>query len=271
MRIPQLKQPPLPLILLSTVGVGAAIAFFKLWTMIPAGHVGVVDTLGQVADQSLPPGIHLRNPLAKIAKFSTQIKEFKETAEAPSKDGLIITVDVSILYRLDPNQIKKLYQTVGDNYEQVILVPYLRSLLRETTANYNAKDLYTTERQAVTNQLRQKLEKVVGDRGILIEDTPIRNIDLPESLQAAIQEKLKAEQESQKMKFILQKEQQEAERKRIEAKGIADSQRIISQGLSAKTLQFRQIEAVEKLAQSQNSKIILLGNGTNGNMIQVQP
>lgn len=261
---------PIPLLMVAVAGVGIAIATLRLWVVIPAGHIGVVDTFGQVSDDPLSPGIHLRNPFARVVKFSAQTKELKETAETPSKDGLITTVDVSILYRVDPNKAKQLYQTVGEDYEEVILVPYLRSQLRRATANYNAKDLYTTQRQALSQQLRDELTEVVGTRGLVIEDTPIRNIKLPESLQKSVQEKLQAEQESQRMKFVLEKERQEAERKRIEARGIADSQRIISQGLTDKTLQFRQIEATEKLAQSQNTKIVVIGTDTK-NQIQLQP
>ncbi|MDX2232325.1 MAG: prohibitin family protein [Leptolyngbyaceae cyanobacterium bins.349] len=269
----KLSKPQLALsaIAFTFAGLGGAIAILRLWTVVPVGQVGVVDTFGQVAEQPLNPGIHLRNPFSKIIHFATRTKELKETAESPSKDGLITTVDVSILYRIDPAQAKRLYQTVGGDYESVILIPYLRSHLRRATANFNAKDLYTTQRQALAEQLRRELQATVSDRGLIVEDTPIRNIILPESLQKAVQSKLQAEQDSQRMQFVLQKEQQEAERKRIEARGIADAQRIIGQGLTEKTLRFRQIEATEKLAQSQNTKIVVIGEGGSRSTVQLQP
>jgi prohibitin 1 len=265
-----------PLLVVSVValtlaGFGVAVAILRLWTIVPVGQVGVVDTFGQVAEQPLSPGIHLRNPFAKVITFSTRTKELKETAESPSKDGLITTVDVSILYRVDPTKAKHLYQTVGGDYEAVILIPYLRSQLRRATASFNAKDLYTTQRQALAEQLRNELQQIVQERGLIVEDTPIRNIILPESLQKAVQSKLQAEQDSQRMKFVLQKEQQEAERKRIEAKGSADAQRIIAQGLTDKILKLRQIEATEKLAESQNTKIVVFGDGGKTGTVQLQP
>jgi len=259
------------IIALSIAGLGVFVALSRLWVVVPVGQVGVVDTFGQVADQPLNPGFHFRNPFAKVITFSTRTKELKETAESPSKDGLTTTVDVSIMYRVDPAQAKRLYQTVGGDYESVILIPYLRSQLRRATASFDAKDLYTTQRQALSNQLRSEVQEAVRDRGLVVEDTPIRNIVLPESLQKAVQTKLQAEQESQRMKFVLQKEQQEAERRRIEARGIADAQRIIAQGLTDKTLRFRQIEATEKLAASQNTKIVVIGDGGKTSTVQLQP
>lgn len=271
MKLKRLNRFSLLTIALSTTAIGALIILFRLWAIIPTGQIGVVDTFGQVAEQPLGPGIHFRNPFAKIVKFSTQTKELKETAEVPSKDGLITTVDVSVLYRVDPAKAKQLYQTIGTDYEAVILVPYLRSLLRAATARHSAKDLYTSQRQALSQQLREDLNQTVASRGLIVEDTPLRNVVLPKSLQESVQAKLQAEQESLRMQFVLQKERQESDRKRIEAKGIADAQRIISQGLTEKNLRFRQIEAMEKLAGSENTKIVVMGSDAKGGSIQIQP
>lgn len=271
MKLKQFNRFSLLTVVLSGTAIGALVILLRLWTIIPTGYVGVVDTFGQVAEQPLGPGIHFKNPFAKIIKFSTQTKELKETAEAPSKDGLITTVDVSVLYRVDPAKAKQLYQTIGTDYEDVILVPYLRSLLRTATARYSARDLYTSQRQALARQLREDLNQTVASRGLIVDDTPLRNVVLPKSLQESVQAKLQAEQDSLRMQFVLQKERQEADRKRIEAKGIADAQRVISQGLTEKNLRFRQIEAMEQLAKSQNTKIVVMGSDMKEGSVQIQP
>lgn len=241
-------------------GIGALFLLSRLCIVVPTGKVGVVDTFGKVSDETLNPGIYLHNPLSKVTLLSTQLREVKETAEVPSKDGLIVKVDMSILYRLDPGKAKQIYETVGTEYEGIILVPQARSLMRNATANHNAQALYTSQRQAVSQQLQQSLGPSVAARGVIVEEALLRNVELPESIQKSVQEKLKAEQASQSMEFVLQKERQEAERKRIQARGDADSQRIIAGGLTDRILQLRQIEATEKLANSQNSKIVILGD-----------
>jgi regulator of protease activity HflC (stomatin/prohibitin superfamily) len=252
----------LGLIGLITLGRGLAI--------VPAGHVGVIDTFGKVSEQVLQPGLYLRNPFSKVVNLSVQTQEIKETTSAPSKEGLMMEVDVSILYRLEPNQAKQVYQTIGKNYQEVVVLPQFRSLVRNTTAQYNAQDIYTSQRQALAKQLRTDLNNVLNQRGILVEDTPLRNVNLPENLRQTIEAKLQADQDSQKMQFVLAKEKQEADRKRIEATGQADAQKILSQGLSEPVLKFRQIEAMQKLADSKNSKVVVLGGG-DGKNILLQP
>lgn len=262
----------MPAIVATTaIGIGLLIALIRSIQVIPTGEIGITDLYGQVSDQPLTPGVHLKNPLARTIKFSTQTREAKEVLEAPTKEGMTLSVDLSILYRIDPAKAKTLYQTVGTNYEEVILVPQVRSLIREATANYEANALYTRDRQRLSQQLRENLNKTLSDRGIIIEDTPLRNVKLPDAIEQAIQQKLKAEQESQQMKFVLDKERQEADRKRIAAQGDADAQRILSQGLSDRALQFRQIEAMQKLAESQNSKVVIMGSGEQKAPILLQP
>ncbi|MGI0494177.1 prohibitin family protein [Alkalinema pantanalense CENA528] len=251
---------------LSLLGV---IALLRCVSVVPAGHVGVVDTFGQVSPKVLQPGLHLKNPLSKVIHLSVQTQEIKETTQAPSKEGLMLEMDVSILYRLDPNQASQVYQTIGTNYQEVVVLPQTRSLIRNTTARYNAQELYTTQRQALTTQLRTDLNNTLVNRGIVIEDTPLRNVTLPENLRQSVEAKLQADQETQRMQFILAKEKQEAERKRIEAQGQADAQKILSQGLSEPVLKFRQIEAMQRLADSKNSKVIVLGG--DGKNILLQP
>jgi regulator of protease activity HflC (stomatin/prohibitin superfamily) len=251
------------------LGVLGLVGLSRCVTVVPAGHIGVIDTFGQVSDRVLQPGLNWRNPLAKVVNLSVQTQELKETMQAPSKEGLMMEVDVSILYRLNPEQAKQVYQTIGTNYQEVVMLPQFRSLIRNATAQFNAQDLYTSQRQAVTKQLQTDLNNVLSSRGILVEDTPLRNVSLPESLRQTIEAKLQADQDSQKMQFVLAKEKQEADRKRIEATGQADAQKILSQGLSESVLKFRQIEAMQKLADSKNSKVIVLGG--DGKNILLQP
>jgi regulator of protease activity HflC (stomatin/prohibitin superfamily) len=251
------------------LGVFGLIGLSQCAVIVPAGHVGVIDTFGKVSEQVLQPGLNWRNPLSKVVNLSVQTQELKETTQAPSKEGLMLEVDVSVLYRLNPEQAKQIYQTIGTNYPEVVMLPQFRSLIRNTTSQFNVQDLYTSQRQAVTKQLQTDLNNILSPRGILIEDAPLRNVNLPENLRQTIETKLQADQESQRMQFVLAKEKQEADRKRIEAQGQADAQKILSQGLSEPVLKFRQIEAMQKLADSKNSKVIVLGG--DGKNILLQP
>lgn len=232
--------------------------------VIPAGHVGVKDFFGYVSPTILPPGPGIIVPFTRVVKMSVQTMEFMEVADTPSKEGLIINLDVSLLYRLDPNRAVDIYKTVGRSYQEIIVQPQLRSAIREVTASYEAKALYSAERERVANEIMGLYAKMTKDRGIITDQVLLRKIGLPNTLAAAIQEKLKREQESEQMKFVLQKEQQEAERKRIEAQGISDFQRIVSQGINPQILEWKGIEATEKLAHSQNTKIVVIGNPKNG-------
>jgi regulator of protease activity HflC (stomatin/prohibitin superfamily) len=244
--------------------VGVLVILSQLFAVIPAGTVGVVDFLGSVSNTTLKSGVNFVNPMANVVKFTIKTQEVKESMNVPSKEGLSVQLEISLLYSLDPENAAKIYKTVGQNYEEIILIPQFRSVVRGVTSKYDAKALYTASREQLTNEMKVELEKLVGPRGITIEAAPMRQIILPGGLTASIEEKLKAEQESQRMQFILKKEEQEADRKRIEAKGIADFQDIISRGLSQNLLQWKGIEATEKLANSTNAKIVVIGSGKNG-------
>jgi prohibitin 1 len=233
-------------------------------TVVPAGHVGVKDFFGSVSPNVLPAGVHVIVPFTRVHKMSIQTQEVKETAEVPSKEGLMMDLEGSLLFRLDPKQAAEIYKTVGRNYIEIIVIPQIRSAIREVTASYEAKTLYSAEREMVARQTFELFKKMAGGRGIIAEAVLLRKIGLPPIVANAIQEKLKREQEAEQMKFVLQKESQEAERKRIEAQGIADFQRIISQGLSAQLLQWKGIEATEKLAMSPNTKVVVVGNPKSG-------
>ena len=244
--------------------VAIIIAVMQFWTIIPAGHVGVVDFLGNVSDNTLKPGINLVNPMATVVKFDARTQELKETMNVPSKEGLTVTLEISLLYSLSFEYANRIYKTVGENYVETILVPQFRSVVRGVTANYDAKSLYTAEREVLALRIETELSKLVKSRGITLEAAALRQITLPPGLTASIEEKLKADQESQRMQFVLLKESQEAERKRIEAKGIADFQDIVSKGISEQVLKWKGIEATEKLAASPNSKVVIIGSGKDG-------
>jgi prohibitin 1 len=239
--------------------VGVGMFIYKTAVVIPAGHVGVVDFFGTVSRNTLKPGINFVNPLARVIRMSIKTQELKEVSNVPSQEGLTVNLEVSVLYHLDPEKAADVYKTVGPVYQEVLLIPQFRSVIRTVTSSYEAKALYTSLREKLANNIKSDLEALVAPRGIIIESTPLRNITLPQRVADAIEEKLSAEQESQRMQFVLQKEKQEADRKRIEAQGIADYQRTVSQGLNELLLRWKGIEATEKLANSANSKIVVIG------------
>lgn len=242
------------------VGLGAGVvALSNCFTVIPAGSVGVVDFFGTVSDQTLKSGINFVNPLARIVKMSIQTLEMKEVMDVPSKEGLTVQLEVSVLYHLNPEKAADVYKTVGENYESIILEPQFRSVTRGVTASFEAKALYTSEREHLSQLLLEDIMKATVQRGITVESTPLRRVTLPAGLSASIEQKLQSEQESQRMQFVLTKEKQEADRKRIEAQGISDFQKIVNQGLNSQLLTWKGIEATEKLANSPNTKVIIVG------------
>jgi regulator of protease activity HflC (stomatin/prohibitin superfamily) len=260
----------------STRGLGGAatliavvlvvIVFFAAgpFRTVPAGHVGVKDFFGNVSGSVLSPGINLVIPLTRVVKMSVQTQEIKEVAEVPSQEGLILSLETSLLFQLDPAKASDIYRTVGSDYVGTIVEPQFRSAIREVTASYEAKALYSAEREKIAGEIFALFRRLAGERGIMVQQVLLRRIGLPPVVANAIQEKLRREQEAEQMKFVLQKEQQEAERKRIEAQGIADFQRIVAQGISAQLLEWKGIEATEKLAASSNTKIVVIGNSKTG-------
>ena len=244
--------------------VALFIALLQCFTIIPAGHTGVIDFLGYVSDNTLKPGVNLVNPMANVEKMSIKTQELKEMMNVPSEEGLGVELEISLLFKLNPDKANEIYKTVGPNYVDIILVPQFRSVVRGVTARYEAKALYTASREKLAGEIVDELEKLVGPRGLTIEQAPLRQIILPTRLTQSIEEKLQAEQESQRMAFVLQRETQEADRKRIEAKGIADFQEIVSKGISEQLLKWKGIEATEKLANSTNTKVVIIGSGKDG-------
>ncbi len=251
---------------IGVVAVLALVVFFAggPFRTVPAGHVGVKDFFGNVPNDTLPPGIRFVFPLTRVVKMSVQTQEMKEVAEVPSKEGLILTLETSLLFQLDPAKAAEIYRTVGSDYEGTIVEPQFRSAVREITASYEAKALYSAERDKIAGEIFALFRRLASDRGIQVQQVLLRKIGLPPVVANAIQEKLRREQEAEQMKFVLQKEQQEAERKRIEAQGVADFQRIVAQGISPQLLEWKGIEATEKLANSANSKVVVIGNSKTG-------
>jgi prohibitin 1 len=233
-------------------------------TVIPAGHVGVKDFFGTVSSSVVPAGVHVVFPFTRVVKMSIKTQELKETAEVPSKEGLTMDLEGSLLFRLDPAKAPDIYRTIGPNYAEIAVVPQIRSAIREITASYEAKALYSAERDKIARETYELFSRMSLPRGIIGEAVLLRKIGLPAIVANAIQEKLKREQEAEQMKFVLQKEEQEAQRKRIEAQGISDFQKIVAAGISAQLLEWKGIEATEKLALSSNSKIVVIGNPKSG-------
>ena len=246
-----------PIIVTTIVGlfVGLLLASVRI---VPAGHVGVVDLFGHVAPRPLPSGINLVNPLSRVINMSVRTQEDKEVMNVPSKEGLNVSLDISVLYRLDPNKAVEVYKTVGANYKDIILIPQYRAAARGVTVAHEAKALYTSERELLAQAIHDSLKNLVGERGIIIERVLLRAINLPATVSQAIEQKLKAEQEAERMKFVLQRETQEAERKRIEAAGIRDAQEIIAQSLTSQYLHYLWINTL-----NQNPNVIYVATEAN--------
>jgi regulator of protease activity HflC (stomatin/prohibitin superfamily) len=196
--------------------------------------------------------------------MSVRTQEIKESASVPSSEGLVINLDTSLIYHLNPGRAADVYQKLGPNYMDIVVEPTLRAAIREATASHTANALYTGEREQVARQINAQLMAQLNGRGIEVESVLLRDIQLPSTLKASIEAKQQAEQEALAMSFKLQRERQEAERKRIEAQGVHDFQQIVSQGISPALLQWKGIEATEALARSANSKVVVIGNSKNG-------
>jgi len=255
--------------LLKLVGVGMAaflvvILLFGCVTKVRTGHVGVLTLFGRVTGEVLPEGIHLVNPLKTNNEMSIQTQTIKESAAVPSSEGLVLNLDTSLIYHLNPDKAAEVFQKIGADYETVVIEPMLRAAIRESTASHTANALYTGEREMVAKQITDQLTAQLSQRGLTVESVLLRDIQLPQTLKASIEAKQQAEQEALAMNFRLQKEKQEAERKRIEAGGIRDFQQIVAQGISPQLLEWKGIEATETLAKSSNAKVVVIGNPKNG-------
>jgi regulator of protease activity HflC (stomatin/prohibitin superfamily) len=252
-------NPSKKMIISGIVVIAVIILISKMLVIIPSGHVGVKVFFGKVQSETLDEGIHIINPIIKVSEMSVRTQQISETANVPSQEGLVVNLDLSILFSLDPRQAATVYRTIGPNYIEIVVIPQIRSVVRGATAGYDAKALYTAERELIANQMGEQLRPMLKDRGIIVEKVMLRSVKLPDILSTAIERKLEAEQQAEQMKFVLDREKSEAERKRIEAKGISDYNLEVTKGLSDSILRLRGIEATKDLAKSENAKIVVVG------------
>lgn len=254
--------------------------FSSMFKQIDAGKVGVQSLYGSVKPNVLESGLHLINPLLEVTNFDIQTQNYTMSAihgegaqtgddaiRVLSNDGLEVVIDLTVLYRISPTDAPKIFKQIGENYTDKIVRPVTRTRIRDNAVYYDAVALYSTKRNEFQQRIFKTIETDFKTRGLVLEQLLIRNINLPTSVKASIESKINAEQDAQKMTFVLQKEKQEAERKRVEAQGIADYQRIISMGLTDKQLQYEQIKAQKELAASPNTKIIFMNAKGNAPVI----
>jgi prohibitin 1 len=239
---------------------------------VPAEHVGVLEMFGKVQDTTWSPGLHAWPPWLGIHRINCRTHQIEEKTRTPTGEGLLVGLDVSLVYHAEPASAKTIYSRYGGLTGIVsnVLMPEFRSVIRDATAGFNAVDLYSGRREEVTRRMLTELQRRLEGRGIVVEAILLRNIELPEQISRAVEAKLAADQQAQQMEFVLKKEQREAERKRIEAQGIADFQKIVTAGISPALLTWKGIEATEKLASSPNSKIVIVG-GKDGLPVILSP
>jgi regulator of protease activity HflC (stomatin/prohibitin superfamily) len=261
--------------IVSIIGIAiAAIGLvFSVFKVIEPGKVGVQVLFGKVQSDVLESGLHIINPLVDVTVFNTQTQNYTMSAvhtegdvqgddaiRVLSSDGLEVTIDLSVLYKVNSNKAPFIMQNIGLDYVDKIVRTVARTAIRDNAVNYAAVDLYSIKRQEFQNKINSTIALSFEKRGLDLQQILIRNISLPASVKASIESKINAEQEAQKMTFVLQKERQEADRKRVEAQGIADYQKILSTGLSDKQLQYESIKAQKEIALSPNTKVIIIGN-----------
>jgi len=233
-------------------------ALLQSCVTIKQGEVGVKRQFGKFSDNGYTEGLKVYNPFTtQIITITTQTENLEVGLNIPSKEGLNIFSEVSILYNVDPKLAPDLLRNIGVDYEDKVILPIFRSAVADISANYLAKDMHTGQRSAIEASIKERMESYLQDKGIRLEAVLLKSIQLPKSLSAAIEQKLEAEQQAERMNFILTQSEREAQVKRIEAAGIRDAQLIIAEGLDDKILQFKSIEAFEKLSTSNNSKIII--------------
>lgn len=261
------------------MGVGSLMFVIGLivstFVQIDAGYVGVQKLYGSVQKDVLYSGLHMINPLLDVEQIETRTQNYTmsgthdegdksgdDAIRVLSADGLEVTIDLTVLFRVMPAAAPDLYKQTGPEYVNKIVRPISRTKIRDNAVYYDAVSLYSSKRDEFQARIYKAIEDDFKKRGLILENLLIRNISLPVSVKNAIESKINAEQEAQKMQFVLQKERQEAERKRVEAQGIADYQRIVNENLTDRQLQYEQIKAMKELAGSSNSKIIVMGKGS---------
>jgi regulator of protease activity HflC (stomatin/prohibitin superfamily) len=241
---------------------------------IDAGEIGVQSLFGKVQDEVLTSGLNFVNPLMSINTIDVRTQNYTmsgvhnegdvtgdDAIRVLTADGLEVVIDLTVLYRVQASQAPKIVKEIGYDFKNVVIRPITRTKIRDNAVYYTAVDLYSIKRDEFQSRIFKTIEANLKSRGLVLEQLLVRNITLPVSVKGSIEEKIKAEQDAQKMQYVLQKEKQEAERKRVEAQGIADYQRIISLGLGDKQLQYEQIQVMKGLITSPNAKVIIMGGG----------
>jgi prohibitin 1 len=240
----------------------ASIMLMTSCTVIRQGEFGVKRTFGKYSDQVYTGGLQSYNPFTStIIVLSSQTENLEVSLSIPSREGLTIQSDVSILYKVGKKDAPDLLRNVGLEYEQTIILPVFRSAVADVTSKYYAKDMHSGNRAEIENAIRDLMMVTLKEKGIIIENVLLKSIQLPRNLTKAIEDKLEAEQQAQRMEFVLQQERQQAEVKRIQAQGTSDANKIITEGLNPQVLQFKALEAWLELSKSPNSKVIIT-NGT---------
>ncbi len=248
---------------------------FSSVVQIDAGDVGIKVLFGSVKNDVLGSGLHLVNPFYDIKKVDVKTQNYTmsgvhdegnqlgdDAIRVLTSDGLEVTIDLTVLYRVVANDAPKLIQQTGLDFKDKIVRPITRTKIRDNAVYYQAIELFSTKRDEFQQRIYKSIEDDFKKRGLMLEQLLVRNITLPNSVKASIESKINAEQDAKKMEFVLLKEKQEAERKRVEAQGIADYQRIINTGLTDQQLQYEQIKAMKEIALSQNSKVVIMGKGS---------
>lgn len=232
---------------------------------VESGGAGVLWTItGGTQEGVYGEGIHIVAPWNRMVVYDIRTQDRLEEMQMITNNGLSVGLEVSLRFRATSPDVWKLHSQIGPAYYDKILKPTLRAITRDIVGQYTPEQVYSTKRDEVANRIFEALQEAASKHHLAIEAVLIRNIVLPDKLREAISEKLEEEQRSLKMKFVLERERQEAERKRIEAQGIADFQKIVSKGINAQLLQWKGIEATEALAKSDNAKVVVIGSGKDG-------
>ncbi|MBX7243400.1 MAG: prohibitin family protein [Bacteroidia bacterium] len=247
-----------------------AVLLLSSCSIIRQGEVGSKRTLGRLNTKIMPPGPYLYNPFTtRILKTPVQSVNLEMNLELPSQDGLTINSDISILYHIKKEKVPMVLENIGIQYETIIRNVF-RSSAADVCAKFLAKDMYSGARAEIEKQIALSMNNILSERGFVIEAVLLKSIRLPEGLSRAIESKLRAEQEAQQMEFVLQKEQKEAERKTIEAKGTRDANVILSEGLTDKILELRKIEALQQISTSSNAKVIITDGKSGTGQVLIQ-
>lgn len=237
----------------------SAVFLMSSCVIIRQGEVGVKRKLGKVSQNTINSGVKLVNPFTtRIFKVPVQTQNLKVSLDLPTKEGLTVQADISILYHLETEKVPQVFEKIGLNYEEGVILPVFRSVVTDVSSNFFAKDMYIGKGRAdIEKAVKVKIEEALEVRGFKIEAVLLKSIRLPKGLSDAIESKLKSEQEAQQMEFILDREKKEAERRTIEAGGIRDANKIITEGLNPLIIQFNYMDVLKKLAESNNAKFII--------------